>query len=38
MTQSSDRAIAIVGVGAVLPDALNAPAFWNNIINNYKMN
>ncbi len=33
MTQSSDRAIAIVGVGAVLPDAPNAPAFWNNIIN-----
>ena len=33
MTQSSDRAIAIVGVGAVLPDAPNAPAFWNNIVN-----
>jgi len=30
---SSDRAIAIVGVGAILPDALNAPAFWQNIIN-----
>ena len=30
---SSDRAIAIVGVGAILPDALNAPAFWQNIVN-----
>ncbi len=29
---SSDRAIAIVGLGAILPDALNAPAFWQNII------
>ncbi len=25
------RAVAIVGVGAILPDAENAPAFWNNI-------
>ena len=32
MTQTSDRAIAIVGVGAVLPDALGAPAFWQNIL------
>ncbi|HHW88312.1 MAG TPA: acyltransferase domain-containing protein, partial [Chloroflexi bacterium] len=30
---SSDRAIAIVGVGAILPDALSAPAFWQNIVN-----
>ncbi len=33
MNQSSDRAIAIVGVGAILPDAPTAPAFWQNIIN-----
>jgi len=33
MRQSSDRAIAIVGVGAILPDALSAPAFWQNIVN-----
>ena len=33
MSQSSDRAIAIVGVGAILPDALSAPAFWQNILN-----
>ena len=33
MNPSSDRAIAIVGVGAVLPDAPTAPAFWQNIIN-----
>ena len=33
MTQSSERAIAIVGVGAMLPDAPTAPAFWNNIVN-----
>ena len=31
MEQTADRAIAVVGVGAVLPDALNAPAFWKNI-------
>ena len=29
---SADRAIAIVGVGAILPDAPSASAFWNNII------
>ena len=33
MNVSSDRAIAIVGVGAMLPDAPNAPAFWQNIVN-----
>jgi acyl transferase domain-containing protein len=32
MSQSADRAIAIVGVGAMLPDAPTAPAFWNNIV------
>ncbi|PDW04854.1 type I polyketide synthase [Candidatus Viridilinea mediisalina] len=26
------RAIAVVGVGAILPDALNARAFWQNIL------
>ncbi|MBW7885139.1 MAG: acyltransferase domain-containing protein, partial [Caldilineaceae bacterium] len=31
--QSSNRAIAIVGIGAILPDALAAPAFWQNILN-----
>ena len=25
------RAVAIVGLGAILPDAPNAPAFWKNI-------
>jgi acyl transferase domain-containing protein len=29
---SADRAIAIVGVGAIMPDALSAPAFWQNIL------
>jgi malonyl CoA-acyl carrier protein transacylase len=29
---SADRAIAIVGVGAIMPDAPSAAAFWNNII------
>ena len=29
---SADRAIAIVGVGAILPDAPSAAAFWNNIV------
>ncbi|MCB1189719.1 MAG: SDR family NAD(P)-dependent oxidoreductase [Leptospiraceae bacterium] len=28
-----DRCIAIVGVGAILPEALSAPAFWQNVKN-----
>src|ERR1700757_2146383 len=31
MENTSDRAIAIVGVGAILPDAPNATRFWENI-------
>ena len=31
MKNSRHRAIAIVGVGAVLPDAPDAPTFWENI-------
>ncbi len=31
MENTVNRAIAIVGVGAILPDAPNAPAFWNNV-------
>jgi len=31
MEDTSYRAIAIVGVGAVLPDAPNVPAFWQNV-------
>ena len=31
MENSAHRAIAIVGCGAVLPDAPNVPAFWKNI-------
>ncbi len=31
MDNTAHRAIAIVGVGAILPDASNAPAFWNNV-------
>ncbi len=27
------RAIAIVGMGAVLPDAFDVPTFWENIVN-----
>ena len=33
MENTANRAIAIVGVGAVLPDAPNASAFWNNVKN-----
>jgi len=33
MENTAHRAIAIVGVGAVLPDAPNAAAFWENIKN-----
>ncbi|MFO0592926.1 MAG: SDR family NAD(P)-dependent oxidoreductase [Polyangiaceae bacterium] len=29
--ETADRAIAIVGVGAVMPDAMSAPAFWENL-------
>ena len=31
MQNTDYRAIAIVGAGAILPDAPNVPAFWNNI-------
>jgi len=31
MENTAHRAIAIVGVGAILPDAPNAAAFWNNV-------
>ena len=31
MEDTAYRAIAIVGVGAVMPDAPNAPAFWQNV-------
>lgn len=31
MENTAYRAIAIVGVGAVLPDAPNVPAFWENV-------
>ncbi|MER2598861.1 MAG: beta-ketoacyl synthase N-terminal-like domain-containing protein, partial [Caldilineales bacterium] len=33
MSELASRAIAVVGVGAILPDALSAPAFWQNIRN-----
>ncbi len=33
MNDSASRAVAIVGVGAILPDALNATAYWENIVN-----
>ena len=32
MESAAERAVAIVGVGAILPDAPNAPAFWQNIV------
>ena len=31
MQDNGYRAVAIVGTGAILPDAPNVPAFWNNI-------
>src|ERR1700757_2211272 len=31
MTDSLDKAAAIVGIGAILPDAPNAAAFWRNV-------
>jgi acyl transferase domain-containing protein len=31
MEKTGYRAIAIVGLGAVLPDAKNVPAFWENV-------
>jgi acyl transferase domain-containing protein len=33
MQDTSHRAIAIVGAGAILPDATNVPAFWENVKN-----
>ena len=33
MENTSYRAVAIVGAGAILPDAPNVPAFWENIKN-----
>ncbi|MCA9937816.1 MAG: acyltransferase domain-containing protein, partial [Anaerolineales bacterium] len=33
MDHSADTAVAIVGIGAIMPDALSATAFWDNIIN-----
>jgi acyl transferase domain-containing protein len=33
MDAKAQRAIAIVGLGAILPEAPNAPAFWQNILN-----
>ncbi|NOK88154.1 MAG: Malonyl CoA-acyl carrier protein transacylase [Chloroflexi bacterium AL-N15] len=33
MDSTADRAVAIVGVGATLPDALSAPKYWQNICN-----
>ncbi|MFN8376495.1 MAG: polyketide synthase [Anaerolineae bacterium] len=33
MEATADRAIAIVGLGAVLPEAPNAATFWQNILN-----
>ncbi len=32
MTVRPSRAIAIVGVGCILPDAPNPAAFWDNLI------
>src|SRR4051812_15357839 len=31
MTTSTDRAVAIIGIGAILPDAPDAAAFWDNL-------
>jgi acyl transferase domain-containing protein/NAD(P)-dependent dehydrogenase (short-subunit alcohol dehydrogenase family)/acyl carrier protein len=33
MENTSYRAIAIVGAGAIMPDAANLPAFWENVKN-----
>ena len=32
MESTADRAVAIVGLGAILPDAPSATAFWKNIV------
>ena len=33
MSEHVNRAVAVVGIGAVLPDAPNAPTFWTNVRN-----
>lgn len=35
MTTTADRAAAIIGVGAILPDSPDAPAFWANVRNGH---
>ncbi|MCU0255576.1 MAG: polyketide synthase, partial [Vicinamibacterales bacterium] len=32
MSERHERAVAIVAMGAILPDAPNAPAFWKNVL------
>ena len=32
MRSTAHKAVAIVGVGAVLPDAPDAPTFWDNLV------
>jgi acyl transferase domain-containing protein len=32
MNNSGERAIAIVGLGAILPDAMNVGSFWQNLL------
>ena len=31
MSESADRAVAIVGVGGIFPDAPDAQSFWHNV-------
>ena len=31
MAENAERAVAVVGVGAILPDAPDAAAFWENV-------
>ncbi|MCJ7625977.1 MAG: acyltransferase domain-containing protein, partial [Anaerolineaceae bacterium] len=31
MSEYEKKAVAVVGLGAIMPDAFNVPAFWNNI-------
>ncbi|HEX5855759.1 MAG TPA: polyketide synthase, partial [Thermoanaerobaculia bacterium] len=33
MSERTERAVAIVGVGAILPDSSDAPSFWKNVCN-----
>ena len=33
MGTTIEKAVAVVGLGAIMPDALDAETFWSNLVN-----